>query len=343
LPLLALIGCAAPISGAERPPACTITNAALADVRAPFDLAMERGGEAVLIRFDPGGTAPTYLLLRMPGCTLVPLAGGAVPPGRQPPAVRPGGARLIVAARYPDGKPEWWFSPAPAIPLVQVDAPAEARVAGQPVLSEDGAWAAWVDQVPGSGEQRWHARPLPAGAARDGALTALGVGSYEMLGFDAQGGAMTLARNLAEIVDVDTITGRIVGAPLRPGAGTSSQPHTFRRLQNGWFAWDAYREDTPWRAVWSIGGTVGRYDVDWGKMIVHASVNPTGTYAALSLESRFNRIVASSDTLAVVRLADGKEIFRKKLPRFTRTPVAFLGEQFLAWTEGNQVLVSSIP
>jgi hypothetical protein len=343
LALLVLL-CPAPgAAGADLPVACTVPNAALADVRVPFDLALERSAEAVLIRFDATGDAHTHLLLRMPGCAVVPLAGGPVPPGEQPLAVRPGGARLIAATRAADGRPQWWYSPAPDTPLVAVDAPTDARVAGQPILSDDGAWAAWVDLRPGTGEQFWHARRLLGDEVRGGSLSGIGPGSYEMLGYDQKRSAMTLARNLAEIVDVATMAAGIVGAPLRLGEGIASQPRTFRRLGSGWFAWDAYRTDTPWRAIWSIEGRTGRYDVDWGKAIVHAAVAPSGAYAALRLESRFNRLFATGDTLVLVRLADGREILRRSLPRFTHTPVAFLGDQYLAWSEGGQVLVARLP
>jgi hypothetical protein len=114
-------------------------------------------------------------------------------------------------------------------------------------------------------------------------------------------------------------------------------------LRWGWFAWDAYRVDTPWGAFWSWVGGAGRYDVDWSKMISHAAVNPSGTYAALSLDTRFGRIPAGGEALVVVRLADGKEIFRKKLERFTRTRVAFLGDGHVAWTEGGHVVVARVP
>lgn len=321
---------------------CTVSNAALADVREPFELAMERGGEAVLIRFDPSGTTHTHLLLRMPGCITVPLAGGPLPPGLQPMSIRPAGARLVAATRASAARPEWWYSPDAQTPLALVPSATDGRVAGQPILSEDGLWAVWVQQKPGTGQQTWHARELLGTRMRSGDTSAFGLGSYEALGFDPGQGTLTLARNLAEILDIDTRSGRVSGPPLRP-RDVGSQPGTFRRLRTGWFAWDAYREDTPWRAVWSVDGRAGRYDVDWSKMISHAAVNPSGTYAALSLDTRFGRIPAGSEALVLVRLADGKEVFRKKLARFTRTRVAFLGDRHVAWTEGGRVVVASVP
>lgn len=319
---------------------CSVPGAALADVREPFDLALESAAEAVLISFDRSGTTHTHALLRMPGCVTVPLAGGPLPPGVHPMAVGPSGARLVAAADPADGRPRWWYSPRPEIALAPVPAPAGDRVAGQPVLSDDGAWAAWVQQETGAGVQNWHARELTGAGALEGTTSRFGAGSYEVLGFDPEEGSLTFARNLSEIVEVDTRSGIVAGA-LRPG-DVASQPATFRSLRVGWFAWDAYREDTPWRAVWSVAGKAGRYDADWSKMIVHASVNPSGTHAALSLESRFGRVPLGSDALVVVRLADGEETFRKKLPRFTRTRVAFLGERHLAWTEGDRVVVARV-
>jgi hypothetical protein len=321
---------------------CTVPGAALADVRTPFNLALEFSGEAVLVRFGPAAPSPSYLLVRMPGCTLVPLASGALPPGSQQMAVHPGGARLIATARYPEGSPEWWYSPAPEVPLASVPPAADGRVAGQPILSDDGAWAVWVQQKPGTGTQSWHARELLGTRVRHGDTSAFGTGSYEVIGYDPGRETMTFARNLSEIIDVDTRSGQASGPPLRP-RDVASQPGTFRRFRTGWFAWDAYRDDTPWRAVWSVGGRPGRYDVDWSKMISHATVNPSGTHAALSLDTRFGRIPAGSEALVLVRLSDGKEIFRKRLARFTRTRVAFLGDRHLAWTEEGAVVVARVP
>lgn len=78
-------------------------------------------------------------------------------------------------------------------------------------------------------------------------------------------------------------------------------------------------------------------------MIAGAAVNPSGTYAALSLDTRFGRIPLGGEALVIVRLADGKEVYRKKLPRFTRTRVAFLGDRHLAWMEGGAVVVARMP
>lgn len=344
LPLLLLTAGAAAAAGGtvDLEVACTVPGAALADVRTPFDLALERSGEAVLVRFDAPADGPMFLLLRMPGCAVVPLAGGALPPGSQPMSVRPGGARLVTTARYPGGTPEWWYSPAPEIPLASVPAGAGGRVAGQPILSDDGAGAAWVEQQPGAAQQTWHTRAFRGTGMRSGDTAAFGAGSYEALGFNPANGTLTLARNLTEIVEADIRAGRASGPPLRP-RDVASQPATFRRFPSGWFAWDAYREDTPWRAVWSVGGRGGRYEVDWSKMISHASVNPSGTHAALSLDTRFGRIPLGGEALVLVSLADGKEIFRKKLARFTRTRVAFLGDRHLAWTEEGAVVVARVP
>lgn len=265
--LLQLFGATAAAGREILPLECTVPDAAFADVREPFDLAMERSGEAVLIRFDPSGTTHTHQLLRMPGCNTVPLVGGPLPSGLHPMSVRPGGARLVAAARAPDGRPEWWYSPDTATPLAQVSPVTAGRVAGQPILSEDGRWAAWVQRKPGTGRQTCHARELLGTGVRSGDTAALGAGSYEALGFDQGKEIMTFVRDLSEIIEFDTRSGQLSGPALRP-PDVASQPGTFQRFRSGWFAWDAYREDTPWRAVWFSGGRTGRYDVDWSKMIV---------------------------------------------------------------------------
>jgi hypothetical protein len=278
----------------------------------------------------------------MPGCAVEQLAGGPLPPGVQPLAVQAGGARLVVTARGPEGVIEWWYSPAPPVALAAVPPAAGGRVAGLPVLAAGGTWAAWVQQKPGTGIQTWHARELRGAGELGGDPAVFGQGSYEVIGFDPAAGTLTLARNLAEVVEVDTRAGRPAGPPLRP-PGVASQPGTFRSLRDGWFAWDAWREDAPWLAAWSVGGRAGRYEADWLMMISHAAVNPAGTHAVLSLESRFGRIPLGGEAIVLVRLADGREIARKGLPRFTRSPVAFLGDRHVAWTEGGRVRVARLP
>jgi len=340
--LIACPGVAAASGDVDFPVECTIPDAALADARTPFDLALERRGEALLIRFDSTAAGHSYLLLSMPGCAVRPLQGGPLPPGIHPMAIRPGGARLAVTARFPDGWREWWYSPEPETPLAPVPPAVDGIVAGQPILSDDGAWAAWVQQKPGTGMQTWHVRELRGAGVLSGDAPSLGAGTYEALGYNRKSDTLTLARNGVELLVVDTVSGRLVGDPLRLG-DISSQPRTVRRLINGWLAWDAYRDDTPWRAVWSIGGRTGRFDVDWSKMIAAAAVNPSGTYAALSLDTRFGRIPLGGDAFVLVRLADGKEVFRKKLPRFTRTRLAFLGDRYLAWMESGGVVVARMP
>ena len=340
--LLTIPGAVLPVCALDLPAECTVPGVSLADVRLPFDLALERDVEAVLIRFDASGAGHSHLLLRMPGCSVAPLRSGTLPAGIQTMTVRPGGARLVTAALFPDGRPQWWYAPDPATPLAPVPPALDGRVAGQPILSADGAWAAWVQQRPGTGVQTWHARELLGAGRRQGNASSLGPGSYEALGFNQRSGTLTLVRNSNEILNVNTLTDVILNDPLRI-ADLSSQPHTLRRFENGWFAWDAYRDDTPWRAVWSVGGRRGRYDVDWSKMIAAAAVNPSGTYAALSLDTRFGRIPLGGEALVLVRLADGKEVFRKHLPRFTRTRVAFLGDRYLAWMEGGGVVVARVP
>ncbi len=340
--LISIPGMTRPVLAFDLPVECTVPGVALADLRVPFDLALARSGEAVLIRFDSTAAGHSHLLLRMPGCSVLPLQGGPLPPGVHPLAVRPGGARLAVSARFPEGRREWWYSPLPEIPLGPAPPSDGGTVAGQPILSEDGTWAAWVQQKPGSGLQTWHARELRGAGMRSGDTSPLGAGAYEALGYDQKSGILTLARNGVEILDVDTESGRIQGDPIRLG-DVSSQPRAVRKLGNGWFAWDAYRDDAPWRAVWSVGGRAGRYDADWSKLIAAAAVNPSGTYAALSLDTRFGRIPLGGEAIVLVRLADGKEVFRKKLPRFTRSRVEFLGDRYLVWMEHGGVVVARMP
>ena len=59
-----------------------------------------------------------------------------------------------------------------------------------------------------------------------------------------------------------------------------------------------------------------------GRGITSLAVSPDGNWIALSVTSGFS-IGSTPDAVSVLRVADGTEVFRKYLPKYTRSVVAF--------------------
>ncbi len=61
------------------------------------------------------------------------------------------------------------------------------------------------------------------------------------------------------------------------------------------------------------------------------AVSSDGAYIALSTSSGLN-IGSVPDAVYVLRSADGSEVFRRTLPRYSRSQLALLGPRHLAYT-----------
>src|SRR5262249_474193 len=118
------------------------------------------------------------------------------------------------------------------------------------------------------------------------------------------------------------------------------QPQTFRFLVDGWVAWDAYREDAPYRVAWSLPAGRGVQRVPRGRSITSVAPSPDGRWIALSVTSNLS-ISSTPDAVSVLRAADGSEVFRRYFPKYTRSTVAFAGGRFV-YTDGGGVNVLRI-
>src|SRR5439155_705616 len=108
---------------------------------------------------------------------------------------------------------------------------------------------------------------------------------------------------------------------------------TFGRVGgNGWIAWDGYRDDAPYRVAWVLPAGRGVYRVPKGRSIVGVDVDAAGTLIALSVSGTLS-IGGVRDAVVVLRAADGGEVFRRFLPRYTRTAVTFLDGGRFAYTD----------
>ena len=83
--------------------------------------------------------------------------------------------------------------------------------------------------------------------------------------------------------------------------------------------------------AWSLPQGDGLYEIPKGRSVTAVSVHPAGRYIAVSVTGTLS-IGSVRDAVFVIRVADGAEVWRRYLNRYTRSQVAFLGTGHLAVT-----------
>jgi hypothetical protein len=121
-----------------------------------------------------------------------------------------------------------------------------------------------------------------------------------------------------------------------------AQSTTYVRVGDGWLAWDAYKESGPYQIGWSIAGRSGRHRTNLGRSVSAAAVDPTGSYIAVS-ESTTLSIGSASDVVYVLRTGDGATVFRRYLPRYSRSEVVFFDGGFLGYSDFEGTHILKIP
>jgi len=311
------------------PTECFVPDVALASVRTPPDLPLERAARAWVTQ--SGGRSYTLL----DSCSVAP-------------AIDPGEALLTAPFVLADGKAvfgiwdrdighqTWWIAPGGGAAAARLPHPPADPDRSAPILSDDGAWVAWkrydpTATTPPLAEQivlrsidgaREHVVPLaPPGRAE-----------VELLGADVSMERLTLfeheyATGENSLVALD-LTGATHGAPVRI-AGVAAQSTTLLRVGEGWVAWDAYREEGRYRLRWRTPRGAGAHEVPLGRSITAVDTDPSGSYVAVSTTTALN-IGRIRDSVFVLRTSDGVEVFRRYLPTYARSRVAFLGSFRLA-------------
>ena len=209
------------------------------------------------------------------------------------------------------------------------------------ILSNDGSAVAWLRRVAASSPPI----PLEAVIRRVGGdgekvvdLSGLGRGGLQQLiQFDSDAGELIFVRGLSELIWVG-IDGRLRKTMAKPD-GVEPQPQTYRLVSNGWVAWDAYRENQPYRVAWSLPHGTGHHQIPKGRGITSLAVSPDANWIALSVTSGLS-IGSTQDAVSVLRVTDGMEVFRKYFPKYTRSTVAFSDTGRFIYTdlEGVRVL-----
>ena len=306
--------------------ACSARGVWLHPVSAGADLAFERAREALVSRLD----TPRDARLTMPDCAVTPVAGVPQGVGGEIGYAVPGGFVLHRAQEPASGKVRHWYV-APDAEAVELEAPPEADY--QPILSSDGATVAWLHMLRGENravlEYRVRLETPATGAARTVTLDLPKRASYRLLSFDAENGVLVVAKSYDEMIAVD-LTGETLWGP-ETFADFGGVENGARRVGDGWVAWDGYRENAPYRLAWSLAGGAGSHEVPKGRGISSVAVDPDGKLIVLSVSGSYT-LGEVDDSVYVLRVADGAEIYRRYLPPYSRTQLAFLGPHYLAMT-----------
>ena len=303
---------------------CAVEGFSLDPVRQGISRGLERRGEAWLRR-DNGRQ---YGILRLPGCAVESVAIPELPiaPGLQQ-ALPDGSVVYATVERGVAGQQYWLLrrgSKEPnrlAVPDGQIDS--------APLVAEDGGFVAWVTRSPAR-EASLRIEPLASGEPIVFSHPLLQRATLVPVEVDMKRREVIVNRDLSTFVKL-RLDGSVEWGPLAPGA-IAAQNDTFRYLDGQWAAWDAYIENSRYRLGWSTQRGTGQYDAPKGRSITSAAMDGHGRYVAVSTTTALN-IGSIKDTVVVLRTGDGSEVFRRTLPAYSRSQVAFLGREYFAYSD----------
>jgi hypothetical protein len=303
---------------------CAVEGFSLAQVRQGISRGLERRGEAWLQRDN----SARFGILRVPGCTVEPVAIPELPIWPEVRQALPDGSVVYVTMeRGVEGQQYWLLSRGSKEPR-RLAVP-DGQTGGGPLVAEDGGWVAWVTRSPdhvasllieplGSGQPIVFSHPL------------LQRTTWAPVELDMTAREVIVNRGLSAFAKL-RLDGTIVWGPLEPGA-IAAQTDTLRYLEGQWAAWDAYVEDTRYRLGWSTHIGKGQYEAPKGRSITSGAMDARGRHVAASTTTSLS-IGDIKDTVVALRTSDGQEAFRKTLPRYARSEVAFIGDGYFAYTD----------
>ena len=296
-----------------------------------------------------------YAVMTMPGCGLaaVRLLQPTYTPQKgvdfmiDPTSVISGGRAVVQKYETKKARQSWWLTPGTPpggdAVLLPLEPPAgHTSNDGAPILSTDGQWVAWLETIPDTGPpvlRRVFLSPRDAGKQEvivD--LSVLGPATYVLQKLDMQSRELLLWKT-DHLVSVG-LDGTLRKEFTRPAAARPQQ-NTYVAMGEYWLAWDAYREDGPYRIEWSLPTGAGSHRVPLGRSIHSAAVDAAGKWIAVSVGTSLN-IGTAHDSVYVLNATDGREVFRKYLSPYSRSPVAFLDGGFLAYSDAGGVRVLRI-
>ena len=257
-----------------------------------------------------------------------------------------GGRAIMQKYDNKQAKPSWWLIPGTVAKSDPSPLPLEPPVVdpgnhGPPVLSTDGKWVAWL--VTGSGPPVLNSvllRPHdPKEKEKTVDLSSLGQATYSLENVDMTAEEVILWKT-DRLISVDFLGNLKREYPLPTVA--RPQQTTYRATGNYWLAWDAYRENEPYVMEWSLASGAGTHQALLGRVIHSAAFDAAGKWIAVSVGTSLN-IGKTQDAVYVLSASDGHEVFRKYLPPYSRSPVAFLEPHFFAYSDQSGVHLFRTP
>lgn len=332
------------------PIACSLKEASVQAVRSPVGGALGRSGE-VWVRMGQDGSR--FGLMQGGDCAVTALTP---PPSGTMHSLLfavPGGITLESTWDVKAQQTYWWQRPSTTAEATAVDS-MPGGVDGPPILSDDGGWLVIVRRPsPPPASPELLLRRFRDGVSRVIDLAPVERGSFMPMGANLRldaagrldGGTIHLSRSDEEFLTID-LEARLTTEALKP-AGVDASALSFRRVETGWVAWDAYVEDRPYTIAWETTGGRGSRVVPKGRGITSLDLDPSGRWIAYSTSPIYN-LGGVGDSVIIIATADGSEAFRQALPHYTRSDVAFVGDGRLAYTwfdgaTGTEVRVVRAP
>jgi hypothetical protein len=247
-------------------------------------------------------------------------------------AVAAGGAALFAAH---GGKPpmtRYWHLDPESGAATELSAPEDARN-WLPTLARDGKAVGWIEsRRPGQAwQRRLKTREVATGRERAVLLSGLDRGLPEILALDGFAGGVMVALP-GKVLAFDG-AGTLAWGPIDTG-DIKHVNRNFRRLGDGWVAWQVYRDQGRLQILWNLARGAGRHQVPKGSGITDLAVSPDGALIAVSTSTKLN-IGEVRESLFVLRTRDGAELYRRYFRKYTRPRMAFLGARHLAVTRRN--------
>ena len=310
------------------PQECSVPGNYLAAVKTPPDLALAKASEAWVAEVHSSRLG----ILRMPECEVLPvnLKWSNVNPRLA--SVAPGGRAVYVTYERPTNAESWWYVGGPNQEPLPLKKP-ERTDRQQPILSSDGQWVGWLQRV-GGGPDRRQMRAILQNPLSGKEMT-VGLPPYpsrrfRLLSADLEVPSLFLEYDYRQFLRVG-LNGSVLEEPWKP-AEVEASGESLLRLADGWVAWDSYKDRGSYMVSWSVAKGIGRHRVLSGRRIRSLATDRDGRYVAVSVTTRLN-IGNIQDAVYVLRTSDGSAVFRKSLPRYSRSQVAFFGSEFFAYSE----------
>jgi hypothetical protein len=256
----------------------------------------------------------------------------------------PDGVAIVEQTDRRSMQRTWWTLTDPVAPLQRLAESSETLQA-PPIISRRGDAVAYVTRIPGSGPpvlSQVMVRKATSGSVvieTDVDLAPFGPGSYVLLDVDAESREVLLWRDDRPLIV--SFDGQSRPVSFEPG-DIRADSSTYKRIGDGWMAWDAYEEDGPYQIRWSLDRGSGRHQTNAGRGVTFAAVDPTGSYIAISETTRFSSGNAK-DVVYVLRTEDGATVFRRYLPRYSRSTLVFFEGGFFGYSDPEGTHILKIP